>query len=141
MISDYTCSNHEVEELYDAEGDRTGETSECPHCRQRGWEDGITEFTWTYLRRLQQPPRRIPLPARHPLGTHQGEHMRASQIAETLINGNISDARNAIVKHRTQTEAAIITLDVLEDLLPWEPDHDTCVNEIARLRRCLNGGT
>jgi len=64
--------------------------------------------------------------------------MRAREIAETLINGNISDARREIVKGRTQTEAAVMALDVLEEL--WELLGAEDFGDVAdRLRRCLNG--
>ena len=64
--------------------------------------------------------------------------MRAREIAETLINGNISDARREIVKGRTQTEAAVMALDVLEEL--WELLGAEDFGDVAdQLRRCLNG--
>ena len=45
FISDNTCSNHDVERL-DDEDAGYDDTTECPHCGQTGWENGITEFTW-----------------------------------------------------------------------------------------------
>jgi len=68
--------------------------------------------------------------------------MRAREIAETLINGNISDARREIVNGRTQTEAAVMALDVLDELLDafgFDPGAGTEM-QMARLRRCLKGG-
>lgn len=68
--------------------------------------------------------------------------MRAREIAETLINGNISDARREIVRGRTQTEAAVMALDVLEELWEWNAvGHNRPRGiDVDRLRRCLNGG-
>jgi ribosomal protein L37AE/L43A len=44
--SDNTCSNHSVEDLYDEDGDRTGETSACEDCGQTDYETGIEDFSW-----------------------------------------------------------------------------------------------
>jgi len=68
--------------------------------------------------------------------------MRAREIAETLINGNISEARREITNGRTQTEAAVMALDVLDELLDAfgiDPGAGAEM-QIARLRRCLQGG-
>jgi len=46
MISDFTCADHEVERLYDEDGDSTGETTVCQWCGQDGDETGIDEFAW-----------------------------------------------------------------------------------------------
>jgi len=44
-IFDNTCSNHDVDQIA---GEDCGydDTTECPHCGQTGWENGITAFTW-----------------------------------------------------------------------------------------------
>lgn len=44
-LADNTCSNHDVDDVYADDGDRTGETTECPHCGQTGYENGIDEFS------------------------------------------------------------------------------------------------
>jgi ribosomal protein L37AE/L43A len=46
-VFDWTCSNHDVTDTYDDDGDRDGDTTKCPHCNQTGHEDGITEFSWS----------------------------------------------------------------------------------------------
>ena len=46
-LYDNTCSNHSVEDVYDDDGDRTGDTTECPECGHDDWEDGITDFSWS----------------------------------------------------------------------------------------------
>jgi hypothetical protein len=66
--------------------------------------------------------------------------MRAREIAETLINGNISDARREIVSGRTQTEAAVMALDVLDEMFEYASDGEDLARMIASLRRCLTGG-
>jgi ribosomal protein L37AE/L43A len=45
--SDNTCSDHAVEDLYDEDGDHTGETTVCDFCGQTGYEDGEQEFSWS----------------------------------------------------------------------------------------------
>jgi hypothetical protein len=75
--------------------------------------------------------------------------MTPSEIAETLINGNISDARDAILTYGdgsphagTEADIAVRTLDVLMELLPpGREDFDDWRSAHARLRRCLTGGT
>jgi hypothetical protein len=67
----------------------------------------------------------------------------ATEVAETLINGNISTAREAIVLNRTPHEVAVFTLDVLVALtdLSGEPhDGDAFAEAVVRLRRCVNRG-
>jgi ribosomal protein L37AE/L43A len=44
-ISDNTCADHSVEEIYDDDGDRTGDTTACEQCSQTGYEDGIDGFS------------------------------------------------------------------------------------------------
>lgn len=70
--------------------------------------------------------------------------MTASEIAETLHNGNISDARRAIERVETgAAESAVMALDVVTELavcfLPLtddsRPDFDAA---IGRVRRCLD---
>jgi ribosomal protein L37AE/L43A len=46
FVSDNTCSEHSVSEILDGD-EYEIDTTECPHCGQRGWEDGHTEFTWS----------------------------------------------------------------------------------------------
>jgi ribosomal protein L37AE/L43A len=45
-VADNTCSNHSVVDVYDADGDRTGDTTACPHCEHDGHENGIDDFSW-----------------------------------------------------------------------------------------------
>lgn len=61
--------------------------------------------------------------------------MTAYEVAETLLNGNISDARNEIISPvtpRRDLRTALLVLDVVNEL-GGTPD------AIARLRRCLEG--
>lgn len=76
--------------------------------------------------------------------------MRAREIAETLLNGNISDARTAMLRGRGDyvPGAMCRVLDVVEELRPmlaWAGDAPTEYDEwamaIEKVRRCLNGGT
>jgi hypothetical protein len=72
--------------------------------------------------------------------------MTPSEIAETLLNGNISDAREAILTggdgRHTRVAAAVMALDVLDQLCYMtEDDENYAAAAIARLRRCLTGGT
>lgn len=74
--------------------------------------------------------------------------MTPAEIAETLINGNVADARDAIVEHdpypNAGIAAAVLALDVLTEMADddWRDGGTTAVfATIARLRRCLTGGT
>ena len=69
--------------------------------------------------------------------------MTASEIAESLINGNISDAREAIVGAPGGiADSCVLALDVLAELMHETPEADNFVGEaLTRLRRCLTGGT
>lgn len=60
------------------------------------------------------------------------------EIAATLINGNISDARRGIITGQTQHSAAVLTLDVITELVGV---HDmTHADAIAKVRRCITQG-
>ena len=63
--------------------------------------------------------------------------MRAREIAETLLNGNISAARTAIVSGRSQHETAVVTLEVLEELFEGCSDGTDIAMMIEKLHRCL----
>lgn len=65
--------------------------------------------------------------------------MRASAIAETFLNGNLSTARRAVL---TDPRPDLMALDVLTDLLDREdPDgQDDHADIIESWRRCLAGG-
>lgn len=72
--------------------------------------------------------------------------MTASEIAETLVNGNISDARAAIVQGQTQQSAAVLALDVAIEItatvdLHAEESGMKLMRGIERVRRCLTGGS
>jgi hypothetical protein len=70
--------------------------------------------------------------------------MTAIEIAETLLNGNISDARAAIVQGQTQQSAAVLTVDVIASLarLDDNPDRgERWFAAAAKVRRCLTGGS
>jgi hypothetical protein len=60
-------------------------------------------------------------------------NVTAYEIAETLLNGNILDARKAILGGATRRTVALMALDVAEEL-GGTPE------AIARLRRCLAAG-
>lgn len=59
----------------------------------------------------------------------------AGEIAATLINGNISTAREAIIRDRTATEAVVFALDVVAALSLGREDA-----ALDRVRRCVNRG-
>lgn len=67
--------------------------------------------------------------------------MRASQIAETYINGNRSDARNAVL---ADPRPDLMALDVLTELLdaavPEVGDTVSFDDVARRWRNCLAGG-
>lgn len=67
--------------------------------------------------------------------------MRASQIAETYINGNRSVARNAVL---ADGRPDLMALDVLTELLdaavPEEGDSVSFDEVALRWRNCLAGG-
>lgn len=68
--------------------------------------------------------------------------MRASQIAETYLNGNRSTARNAVL---ADPRPDLMALDVLTDLLDRELKGETAdfsyADEITtKWRNCLAGG-
>lgn len=67
--------------------------------------------------------------------------MRASQIAETYINGNRSDARNAVL---ADPRPDLMALDVLTELLdaavPKVGDTVNFDDVARRWRNCLAGG-
>lgn len=73
--------------------------------------------------------------------------LTAAEVAETLINGNISTAREAIVLNRTPTEAVVFALDVVAALaisMSADPNpmdallaHERALDKI---RRCVNRG-
>jgi hypothetical protein len=66
------------------------------------------------------------------------EPMTAAEVAETLINGNISTAREAMTFHRTTTEAIVFALDVIAEMTN---DGETGVlDALVRVRRCVNRG-
>ena len=67
--------------------------------------------------------------------------MTPSEIAETLINGNITDARNAICPGRNGRAAAVLALDVLDEMVMGASDGNDIAVMMHRLRRCLTGGT
>lgn len=77
-----------------------------------------------------------------------GDPPTATEIAETLINGNISTAREAIVRDRTTTEAVVFALDVLTALASiygegaddGTPDRFAYSHSLDKLRRCVNRG-
>lgn len=63
----------------------------------------------------------------------------AAEVAETLINGNISTARDSIVLNRTPHEVAVFTLDVV--LAMTEDGYDAdYLDSINKVRRCVNRG-
>lgn len=66
--------------------------------------------------------------------------MTAAEIAETLINGNIADAREAI---NSAARPAVLALDVLAELIicvgPEDIIHVPIREALPRLRRCLTG--
>ena len=68
--------------------------------------------------------------------------MTAFEIAETLVNGNISDAREAIIKGRTCKGAAAAALDVasaMADMIPnMYSDGERYAAAIVRVRRCID---
>ncbi len=68
------------------------------------------------------------------------DHPRASQIADTFLNGNRTDARNAVLAdHRPD----LMALDVLTDLLDNElggVDLSYVNDLIDKWRHCLAGG-
>lgn len=66
----------------------------------------------------------------------------AAYVAETLINGNISHARETIVLNRTPHEVAVFTLDVLNHLTLLVPEEGAFGWRVAfdRLHRCVNRG-
>lgn len=68
--------------------------------------------------------------------------MRASQIAQTYIDGNRSTARNAVL---AEPRPDLMALDVLTDLFDKMPHVDLVMPEekqyvLDRWRRCLAGG-
>lgn len=69
--------------------------------------------------------------------------MRAREIAETLLNGNISDAREAMTfgGHIVDAREVLDVVEELADMLPPGDLDDTYEQAIGRVRRCLNGGT
>lgn len=74
--------------------------------------------------------------------------MRAREIAETLLNGNISTAREEMGVHPDDVETVLRAFDVVEELVELTPrpdmgdaEYDRWVDCIGRVRRCLNGGT
>lgn len=44
-VTDNTCSDHEISSHYDADGEEVSDP--CPHCHGVGWENGITDFSWS----------------------------------------------------------------------------------------------
>ena len=68
--------------------------------------------------------------------------MTPSEIAETLINGNISDAREAIIGAPGGiADSAVMALDVLDELVMGASDGNDIAVMMHRLRGCLTGGT
>lgn len=74
--------------------------------------------------------------------------MTAAEIAETLLNGNIAQARHEICfvegahfKGAWSQESAVMTLDVLDELIAHASDGNDIVYMIAKLRRCLEGAS
>jgi hypothetical protein len=76
--------------------------------------------------------------------------MTAVEIAETLHNGNISTAREALTRTHdgfalTATEAALKMLDTVEALAEaladYHDDETRYIVAIEKLRRCLEGST
>jgi hypothetical protein len=73
--------------------------------------------------------------------------MTPSEIAETLINGNVSDAREAILTggdgRHTRVAAAVMALDVFDEMCgeDFRDDYTAVLANLAKLRRCLTGGT
>lgn len=67
------------------------------------------------------------------------DHPRASQIADTFLNGNRTDARNAVL---ADPRPDLMALDVLTDLLDrnWELQYDSYNDVVDSWRRCLAGG-
>ena len=63
--------------------------------------------------------------------------MRAREIALTLLNGNIEAARKAITTERSQYETAVVTLEVLEELIEGCSDGTDIAVMIDKLHRCL----
>jgi hypothetical protein len=73
----------------------------------------------------------------------EGDAMTAAEIAEQIINGNLTAAREAMVKGQTQQTAALLAVDVFcalagldDDVLNGGPDADA----YRRLRSTLTGG-
>lgn len=69
--------------------------------------------------------------------------MTANEIAETLLNGNIAQARQEILETFGAYNVAVLTLDVvaeLADLLAQTHDFDESATlALGRVRRCLEG--
>lgn len=73
------------------------------------------------------------------------DHPRASHIAEMFLNGNLADARNAVL---ADPRPDLMALDVLVDLLDQAPEPDgrdddwdePAQRTVDRWRRCLAGG-
>lgn len=69
--------------------------------------------------------------------------MTASEIAETLINGNISDARAEIMRAgdvafgNGRLEVVLMALDVAVAVYE-QTSHDTVIDSIARVRHCID---
>jgi hypothetical protein len=69
--------------------------------------------------------------------------LTAIEVAETLINGNISTAREAIVLNHTPHEVAVFTIDVvlaLAELSGEADDGGAFAEALGRVRRCVNRG-
>lgn len=63
----------------------------------------------------------------------------AHRIAELIVNGNLSAARDAIIKGQTQHSAVVLALDVvmfLDEINPAPHADNT-----ARVRRIITGGS
>jgi hypothetical protein len=76
-------------------------------------------------------------------GRFTEEPMTAAEVAETLINGNISTAREAIVLNRTPHEVAVFTIDVVlafAELSGEADDGGAFAEALGRVRRCVNRG-
>lgn len=70
--------------------------------------------------------------------------MNASEIAETLLNGNVAQARQHILSDANGDwpdayDAAALALDVVVELAAMAPDYPDYQWALHKVRRCLEG--
>lgn len=65
--------------------------------------------------------------------------MTASEIAETLYNGNVARARQEILNGDGEYYAASFALDVVAELAPMAPEYPDYQWALNKVRRCLEG--